>query len=197
LKMVSPKEGDESASSKPALPGTQCHRATIPPRGCGCMTITIALAEIISNSSILSTGLPRPCVSRKDESSCRWARVANPWACRTCGFRGHRDLVSSVSMHALAYGRQVEFPRSFTYLGLAKPGGVEGQTRLNVVSVSRRVNCVSWIRSLRRQATLLMLPRNLSAEHGGGSVTSLLPDALEIFNKRHKFILVSLECLLI
>ena len=41
------------------------------------------------------------------------------WACRACGFVGHRDLVGSVNMHQLAYGQQVEFPRSFTYL---RPG---------------------------------------------------------------------------
>jgi putative transposase len=41
------------------------------------------------------------------------------WACRACGFVGHRDLVGSVNMHALAYGSHVEFPRSFTYL---RPG---------------------------------------------------------------------------
>ncbi len=41
------------------------------------------------------------------------------WACRVCGFTGHRDLVGSVNMHTLAYGTQVMFPRSFTYL---RPG---------------------------------------------------------------------------
>jgi putative transposase len=41
------------------------------------------------------------------------------WACRACGFTGHRDLVGSVNMHQLAYGTQVMFPRSFTYL---RPG---------------------------------------------------------------------------
>ena len=34
------------------------------------------------------------------------------WACRACGFRGHRDLVGSVNMHSLAFGEHVEFPRS-------------------------------------------------------------------------------------
>jgi putative transposase len=38
------------------------------------------------------------------------------WTCKACGFQGHRDLVGSVNMHRLAYGLQVEFPRSFTYL---------------------------------------------------------------------------------
>jgi putative transposase len=41
------------------------------------------------------------------------------WACRACGFTGHRDLVGSVNMHHGAYGSHVKFPRSFTYL---RPG---------------------------------------------------------------------------
>jgi putative transposase len=41
------------------------------------------------------------------------------WACRACGFAGHRDLVGSVNMHVLAYGSHVLFPRSVTYL---RPG---------------------------------------------------------------------------
>ena len=41
------------------------------------------------------------------------------WRCKTCGFIGHRDLVGSVNMHTLAYGSQVMFPRSVTYL---RPG---------------------------------------------------------------------------
>ncbi len=41
------------------------------------------------------------------------------WSCKKCGFIGHRDLVGSINMHKLAYGSQVEFPRSFTYL---RPG---------------------------------------------------------------------------
>ncbi len=38
------------------------------------------------------------------------------WACKACGFTGHRDLVGSVNMHALAFGEHVIFPRSVTYL---------------------------------------------------------------------------------
>jgi len=38
------------------------------------------------------------------------------WTCKACGFKGHRDLVGSVNMHKLAFGEQVKFPRSFTYL---------------------------------------------------------------------------------
>jgi putative transposase len=41
------------------------------------------------------------------------------WRCKKCRFTGHRDLVGSINMHPLAYGQQVEFPRSFTYL---RPG---------------------------------------------------------------------------
>ena len=41
------------------------------------------------------------------------------WKCRKCGFVGHRDVVGSVNMHRLAYGEQVTFPRSVTYL---RPG---------------------------------------------------------------------------
>jgi putative transposase len=48
------------------------------------------------------------------------------WACHACGFTGHRDLVGSVNMHRLAYGTQVMFPRSFTYL---RPGLSRGSSR--------------------------------------------------------------------
>ncbi len=41
------------------------------------------------------------------------------WACRVCGFRGHRDLVGSVNMHLDAFNTHLKFPRSFTYL---RPG---------------------------------------------------------------------------
>jgi putative transposase len=41
------------------------------------------------------------------------------WNCTRCGFRGHRDIVGSFNMHKLAYGEQVVFPRSITYL---RPG---------------------------------------------------------------------------
>ena len=41
------------------------------------------------------------------------------WACRKCGFTGHRDIVGSVNMHPLAFREHVSFPRSVTYL---RPG---------------------------------------------------------------------------
>ncbi len=54
-----------------------------------------------------------PCCGHKQKPK---GRV---WLCRACGFTGHRDLVGSVNMHTLAFGTQVMFPRSFTYL---RPG---------------------------------------------------------------------------
>jgi len=56
------------------------------------------------------------------------------WNCKHCGFKGHRDLVGSVNMHRLAFGEQIEFPRSFTYLRPSSLGKVVvGQTRPSVV----------------------------------------------------------------
>ncbi len=56
------------------------------------------------------------------------------WHCKVCGFKGHRDLVGSVNMHPLAFGEQVNFPRSFTYLRPSVLGKVVvGPTRPNVV----------------------------------------------------------------
>ena len=56
------------------------------------------------------------------------------WNCKACGFNGHRDLVGSVNMHKLAFGEQVNFPRSFTYLRPSPLGKVVvGQTRPSVV----------------------------------------------------------------
>jgi putative transposase len=37
------------------------------------------------------------------------------WACRRCGFTGHRDLVGSINMHRDLFGIHLKFPRSFTY----------------------------------------------------------------------------------
>jgi len=46
------------------------------------------------------------------------------WTCKACGFKGHRDLVGSINMHKLAFGEQVKFPRSFTYLRPSSLGKV-------------------------------------------------------------------------
>jgi putative transposase len=48
------------------------------------------------------------------------------WRCKQCGFTGHRDAVGSVNMHPLAYGTQVMFPRSVTYL---RPGPARRSSR--------------------------------------------------------------------
>ncbi|MFL5697144.1 MAG: RNA-guided endonuclease InsQ/TnpB family protein [Ktedonobacteraceae bacterium] len=48
------------------------------------------------------------------------------WNCKACGFSGHRDIVGSVNMHKLAYGEQVMFPRSITYL---RPGMLRRSSR--------------------------------------------------------------------
>ncbi len=54
------------------------------------------------------------------------------WFCRACGFTGHRDLVGSVNMHTLAFGTQVMFPRSFTYL---RPGVSRSSSRADTPHV--------------------------------------------------------------
>lgn len=37
------------------------------------------------------------------------------FACRHCGFVGHRDIVGSMNMHPLAFGSRVAYPISLTY----------------------------------------------------------------------------------
>jgi putative transposase len=60
------------------------------------------------------------------------------WHCKRCGFQGHRDLVGSVNMHRLAFGEQVEFPRSFTYLrpGLSRTSSSRADTPQGCLSES-------------------------------------------------------------
>jgi len=43
------------------------------------------------------------------------------WTCKACGFTGHRDLVGSINMHAIAFGETPTFPvaQAVTYL---RPG---------------------------------------------------------------------------
>ncbi|MGO8946583.1 MAG: RNA-guided endonuclease InsQ/TnpB family protein, partial [Ktedonobacterales bacterium] len=50
------------------------------------------------------------------------------WVCRypECGFVGHRDVVGSVNMHALAYGQPISFPVAITY---RRAGPVQGSRR--------------------------------------------------------------------
>ncbi|MGO8947576.1 MAG: RNA-guided endonuclease TnpB family protein, partial [Ktedonobacterales bacterium] len=50
------------------------------------------------------------------------------WVCRhpECGFRGHRDVVGSTNMHAIAYGQPIRFPVAITY---RRAGPVQGSRR--------------------------------------------------------------------
>ena len=72
------------------------------------------------------TGSERGNSSRCPRCGHRHKPKGRTWACRACGFVGHRDLVGSVNMHALAFGTQVEFPRSFTY---RRPGSSRSRRR--------------------------------------------------------------------
>ncbi len=48
---------------------------------------------------------------------CDWKKKpkGRNWACRRCGFRGHRDIVGSMNMHPLAFGSRISYPSSLTY----------------------------------------------------------------------------------
>jgi putative transposase len=48
---------------------------------------------------------------------CRWKKkpTGRTWACRRCGFVGHRDIVGSMNMHPLAFGSRISYPTSLTY----------------------------------------------------------------------------------
>jgi putative transposase len=94
------------------------------------------------------TGSERGTSSRCPRCKHTYKPRGRNWVCRSCGFRGHRDLVGSVNMHQDAFGIHLKFPRSFTYLVLARfgPGeGVVGQARpwssnRPVVWISHRLN---------------------------------------------------------
>ncbi len=60
------------------------------------------------------------------------------WNCKACGFKGHWDLVGSVNMHRLAFGEQMKFPRSFTYLrpGMSRKSSSRADTPLCCLSES-------------------------------------------------------------
>jgi putative transposase len=87
-----------------------------------------------------------PCCGHKHKPKNR------TWACRACGFTGHRDLVGSVNMHRVAFGTQVEFPRSFTYL---RPGLSRGSSRADTP-----LCCLS------ESATQPLLAEQVSSETG-------------------------------
>ena len=72
------------------------------------------------------TGSERGTSSRCPRCGHRHKPRGRTWACRACGFRGHRDLVGSINMHRLVFGAHVEFPRSFTY---RRPGNLRSRSR--------------------------------------------------------------------
>ncbi|HEY7127938.1 MAG TPA: transposase [Ktedonobacterales bacterium] len=61
---------------------------------------------------------------------CGWKQKVRGrfWRCRNpdCGFKGHRDVVGSVNMHPLAYGKKITFPAQITY---QRPGPVRASCR--------------------------------------------------------------------
>jgi putative transposase len=71
------------------------------------------------------TGSERGTSSRCPVCGHRHKPKGRNWACRVCGFRGHRDLVGSVNMHRDAFENNLKFPRSFTYL---RPGPVRSRS---------------------------------------------------------------------
>jgi putative transposase len=62
------------------------------------------------------------------------------WACKACGFTGHRDIVGSVNMHQLAFDEHVSFPRSVTYL---RPGLSRRSSRADTPLASSGACCLS------------------------------------------------------
>src|SRR5262249_18285194 len=56
---------------------------------------------------------------------CGWKQKVKgrTWRCRNpeCPFQGHRDVVGSVNMHQLAYGKKINVPAHVTY---QRPGPV-------------------------------------------------------------------------
>jgi len=62
------------------------------------------------------------------------------WACKACGFTGHRDIVGSANMHKLAFNEHVMFPRSVTYL---RPGLSRRSSRADAPLASSDACCLS------------------------------------------------------
>ncbi len=55
------------------------------------------------------------------------------WACRHCGFVGHRDIVGSMNMHPLAFGSRIAYPTSLTY---RRPGPLRDRRQNKELSSS-------------------------------------------------------------
>src|SRR6266567_248137 len=82
-----------------------------------------------------STGSERGTSSRCPRCGHKHKPRGRRWACRACGFTGHRDLVGSVNMHPLAFSTHPKFPRSFTYL---RPGPLRVRKRSSRADTPRR-----------------------------------------------------------
>jgi len=66
---------------------------------------------------------------------CDWKKkpAGRNWACRRCGFVGHRDIVGSMNMHPLAFGSRIAYPTSLTY---RRPGPLRDRRQDKEVSPS-------------------------------------------------------------
>lgn len=67
------------------------------------------------------SGTERGTSSRCPECGHKHKPSGRVWACKACGFTGHRDLVGSINMHEIAFGVKPTFPvsKEVTYL---RPG---------------------------------------------------------------------------
>ncbi len=66
---------------------------------------------------------------------CDWKKkpTGRNWACRRCGFVGHRDIVGSMNMHPLAFGSRISYPTSLTY---RRPGPLRDRWQTKELSPS-------------------------------------------------------------
>jgi len=64
---------------------------------------------------------------------CDWKKKprGRTWACRRCGFVGHRDIVGSMNMHLLAFGSRIAYPTSLTY---RRPGPLRDRRQTKELS---------------------------------------------------------------
>src|SRR5262249_35007468 len=95
------------------------------------------------------------------------------WHCRyqACSFTGHRDVVGSVNMHALAFGQRIDCPAQVTY---QRPGPLRaqrGNKQPALVVASRhvvvaRTRATSDKLKRRLAAGVVLVSRNLNHSSG-------------------------------
>jgi putative transposase len=74
------------------------------------------LAEKCQHAHMTSfTGSERGTSSRCPSCDKRKKPRGRIFACRHCGFVGHRDIVGSMNMHPIAFGSRISYPTSLTY----------------------------------------------------------------------------------